>query len=775
MPPQPADRTQTDRPAGSIPVLMVLVLLVAAGLVVVQRYEPPAVVAADAPSDIFSAARAYQRLEDLLPDNQPHPIGSPANERFRLRLRRQLKELGLDPEENDHWVSAGRGSTTSLVLARNLVAELPSSNPDLPAILLSCHYDSVPAGPGASDDGAAVAALLEVARILLEERPLPRPVILLFTDGEELGLDGARGFSRFNEMADRVGLVVNFEARGSTGGSLMFETSEGNLWIVDQVARALPRPMSSSAYVSVYRKMPNSSDLTVFMQRGLDGINFAYIGRPKHYHTPLDNLANLDQRSLQHHGDNALAIVRQLLNSDWEEASSDEDAVYTDLAASFILSWPASWSTWFSCAILLAMALPFLRICSERRWRVLELSQGLSCWILCLMVGTVSGWLSAVALQALDGTSTPWPAAMHWDLLVPSLASAMGVFLTVHFIRPRPVLLFFQHGLALAAGALALSLVSTGFSYLLLIPAFAATFASLFLLTGRRRDSRILPAACLLVGLITVILSTPYFRQLPDALGLSIASPLLAALVAILLLPVVPLLAPLPRATLRRVALLLFLGTLAAGGLALKSPPFTEFCPQQISLTYLEEIDQESGRLAISPWEGSLPAELTDGFIEAPDSGSLFYDLPGPVYESPRANLPVPEFELLDWNNEGESQSAKIRLIPTLPSQEIVIGMGKGQGLHNISALGRDLPVPKVDRSNRQWLRFRGIPQDGLELILTWKGNPTLLFTLIGITPGLPPHLSDLHRARDGLPGCTAHFGDRSIVLQGVVLDSPVF
>ena len=775
MPPQTADRTAPTRFSGAIPLLLVLTLLGAAGYLTFKRYDPPVVAPADSPAEIFSAERAYQRLQQLLPDSKPHPSGSPANERLRLRLRGELRGLGLDPEENDHWVSAARGTTTSLVLVRNLVAELPSANPELPAILLSCHYDSVPAGPGASDDGAAVAALLEVAGILMQERPLSRPVILLFTDGEELGLDGARGFCRFNEMADRIGMVMNFEARGSAGGSLMFETSKGNRWMVDQVSRALPRPMSSSAYVSVYRKMPNSSDLTIFMRRGLPGINFAYIGHPKHYHTPLDNLENLDQRSLQHHGENALAMVRQLLNSDWQNASSSEDAVYTDLAAAFIVAWPASWGPWFSSAIFVAMALPFLRICSERRWRVLELSQGVSCWILCLLMGTISGWLAAVALQSLGASPTLWPASMHWDLLVPCLASAVGVLLTISFIRPRPVLLFFQHGLALAAGALALSVVGAGFSYLLLIPAFVATLASLFLLTGRNKDPLTLTVACLLVGLVTVLIAVPYLKQLPDALGVSIASPVLAALTALLLLPLVPLAAPLPRVILRRGTLLLALGALTTASLALKSPPFTENSPQQVSLTYLEELDEERAYLSMSPWEGAVPVELTKGLSEVPDSASLPYRIPRPAYLSPPANLPIPEFELLNWNNEDGAQSAKIRLIPTLPAQEIVVGVEQHQELQGITALGNALPLPEFDRFGKQWLRFRGVPEDGLEIILKWESSPTLSFSLLGVTPGLPPHLSKLRRSRDALPGCAAHLGDRSIVLRDIRLDSPVF
>ena len=194
------------------------------------------------------------------------------------------------------WVSA-------LTMARNVMAPLPTTNPDLPALILACHYDSVPAGPGAGDDGAAVAALLEVARALMLKGPLARPVILLFTDGEELGLYGAQAFCENNPLADspqKVGLVLNFEARGSSGPSLMFETSKNNRWLIEQASAGLDRPMSSSAYVEIYRLMPNGSDLTVFMENEMPGMNFAFLRNPKHYHTPFDNLKNLDHQSLQH-------------------------------------------------------------------------------------------------------------------------------------------------------------------------------------------------------------------------------------------------------------------------------------------------------------------------------------------------------------------------------------------------------------------------------------------------------------------------------------------
>ena len=385
------------------------------------------------------------------------------------------------------------------------------------------------------------------------------------------------------------------------------------------------------------------------------------------------------------------------------------------------------------------------------------------------------GWLAATALQHLDKTPTPWPDAIHFDLLVPSFCAVVGVLLTICFLRPEPTLFFFLHGLILALWAFILGVIAEGFSYLFLIPAFTAALASLFLLNNRRENPFLLTTACLLLGSVTTILIVPFLKFLPDALGITIASPLLSALVALLLLPLVPLTGSLSRKCLSCCAALLVLGSLGAGYLALRTPAFTTDSPQQLSLTYFEELDRETGQISFATWEGSVPAELTTGLDPLKDAEHLSFPLPGSIFETKKANLTLPKLELLDWNNESETQSARIRLTPTLPGQEIVIGLDKSQALSGISALGTDLPLPKPDRSNRQWLRFRGITQDSLEIVLTWKRAPTLLLSLIGSTPGLPAHLETLRSTRDQLPGCAAHLGDRSIVLRKVLLESPVF
>src|SRR5207253_129548 len=123
--------------------------------------------------------------------------------------------------------------------------------------------------------------------------PLERDVILLIDDGEEAGLFGAEAFVHEHPWAKDVGLVVNLDARGNRGSSVMFETSEGNGWLIAEFARAVPHPLAASLSMDVYRLLPNDTNMTVFKRAGMAGLNFAFVGGLSAYHTPSDTPANL--------------------------------------------------------------------------------------------------------------------------------------------------------------------------------------------------------------------------------------------------------------------------------------------------------------------------------------------------------------------------------------------------------------------------------------------------------------------------------------------------
>jgi hypothetical protein len=122
------------------------------------------------------------------------------------------------------------------------------------------------------------------------------------------GLLGAHAFVEENPLARGIGLVLNFEARGSSGPVILFETSDENAWLIDNVSKSASHPVANSLSYEIYKRLPNDTDFTVFKRAGYPGLNFAFIDGLVHYHTATDTLANLDLSSLQHDGDYAVEL-----------------------------------------------------------------------------------------------------------------------------------------------------------------------------------------------------------------------------------------------------------------------------------------------------------------------------------------------------------------------------------------------------------------------------------------------------------------------------------
>ena len=348
----PLSRTTGTPRAGHFPILFTLCCWVLIVIAAEFMYRPPQPVTADAPQNVFSAERAEEYLRTLVADSIPHPSGSEQNKVVRERVVEIFKSFGYEPEL--HTTSAKlkyrrTEEDPDIVPLVNIIARLPgSSNEKLGAIAITSHYDSVPYGPGASDDGVGTAALLEVARMLKSEGENRRDIIFLVTDGEEFGLLGATQFVKEHALADEIEFVVNLEARGTTGASLMFQTSEDSQFLTRLLKETVARPVCSSVFQEIYKRMPNNTDFTVYTEHGARGFNYAFIGNVRGYHTPEDSFENVDRGSLQHHGDNALALARKLSSLENVEFEPKR-AVYFDVMARGIVAWPESWSLWASC------------------------------------------------------------------------------------------------------------------------------------------------------------------------------------------------------------------------------------------------------------------------------------------------------------------------------------------------------------------------------------------------------------------------------------------
>ncbi|HEV2865140.1 MAG TPA: M28 family peptidase, partial [Allosphingosinicella sp.] len=350
--------------AGAALLALILVLLGAMAVkgALLSLPAPP-----QAPStNRFDANRAATRLARILGDQRPHPVDSAANDAVRSRLVAELRAIGLQPRITDDFACNGfaRAPAVACARVRNVVATLgPQQGRHL---LLSAHYDSTFAGPGAGDDGIGVATLLETAA-LLRARPLRRPVTLLFNEGEEMGLLGARAFLQRDPIAPRVNALLNFEARGVTGPATMFETSRPNGPAVAHFARAAPRPLANSLATDLYRLIPNSTDVSVFEERPWTILNFAIIGNETRYHSAGDDLQALDLRSLQHMGDQAVALALDFAAGEPVEASGER--LYADLLGRQLITLPLLFGL-----VMLGILLVFFFVEAWRRralWRPL--------------------------------------------------------------------------------------------------------------------------------------------------------------------------------------------------------------------------------------------------------------------------------------------------------------------------------------------------------------------------------------------------------------------
>lgn len=266
----------------------------------------------------FSAVRAASYIEAI--SREPHSVFDPdAHETVRQYLidtvsgfvgAENVLEMNYTKEELGHDTDYG---------IQNILATIPGTSDT--GILLVAHYDSrghigrageLGRSYGAADDGYGLATMLEIAR-LYGDRTIQNTIYLLFTDAEETGLFGAEMAAKETWLMEKVGFVVNLEARGVDGPAYMFETSVNNRKVVDFYRQA-ELPVSYSLATAVYTVMPNSTDFTEFLAIGKQGVNFAVLKGLYNYHTPFDNYTAISLTSIQHYGSQIVPLVETFVS-----------------------------------------------------------------------------------------------------------------------------------------------------------------------------------------------------------------------------------------------------------------------------------------------------------------------------------------------------------------------------------------------------------------------------------------------------------------------------
>jgi hypothetical protein len=297
----------------------------------------------DQPLNEFSTERALKHVKEIA--QNPHFIGSENHLEVKNYLVSELEKLGLEVQIQE---SAVLSKWNNLVETQNILARIKGSDSKKSLLLLS-HYDSAPhtKSLGASDDANGLATILEGIRAFLHQKAAHKnDIVILFSDAEEVGLNGAYAFATEHPWAKEVGLVINFEARGSDGPSMMLaETEGGNAQLIKAFSKAgTTYPVSNSLMCSIYKMLPNDTDLTAFREKAaIPGYNFAYIDDHFDYHTVQDNYENFTPECLEHQASYLMPMLTYFSNSDLTKIKSKEDQVYFNIPFGFI-HYPYSWN-----------------------------------------------------------------------------------------------------------------------------------------------------------------------------------------------------------------------------------------------------------------------------------------------------------------------------------------------------------------------------------------------------------------------------------------------
>lgn len=708
MSPQRAPRLPPETPtAHANRLLLALGLWGALHLLATLSARPPAPLGEDAPTQVFSAGRAAVVLQELARDLGPHPSGTPAAALVRQRIVEHLTRLRYEPQVQEVFSSGPRSSTGTV---RNVIARRPGRVAAESAVLLVAHYDSVGAGPGVGDDLSGVATLLEIARVVRQSSPRRR-VIFLITDAEEHGMVGAAGFAQSHPWMEDVGVVLNLEARGVSGPSHMFETGADNGWLIDLYAESVQDPSANSCSVEIYRRMPNDTDFSVFRDRGLPGMNFAFIDGVYAYHTSVDDLEHISLASLQHQGEQVLACLRAL--DDRRVLPTRGDAVYTSVLGSVLLHHPAQFAPWL--ALLAAAGILWATHRSVRHgrtgWGRLGVGIVFAPFFALAPVALCVGL--AAAMRAGTGEWSPWHASPS-----PTMIAVLGAILCSWCVlAPLGSRLAGSVGATQGAwiwwgmGALFLGLFVPGASYLLTFPALVLAFLGNAVRLSDSVEARLGRVALWALGLAVLIWS-PVQAGLASAFGLdqnvTITVPL-ACLGTLLL----PLLVHAPRAVRRG------LGGVGLACVAFGSvmvfvlPARSSERPGRLNLVYA----QQGGEAEWQAWTygAPLPAELEAVLpldsgprrIRQSWSGSDCYRA-----DAPFLGLPEPRFEVL---SDGVDEDGRRHVIGVLMSplraQRTDLVISSPWPVEVLRAEGADLPA-------LQWARFLAIPEEGLTLEL---------------------------------------------------------
>jgi hypothetical protein len=715
--------------------LAALAVLAGLGVLAVLAVLPPKARGTDAPASDFSAARAFAHVQQM--GKETHPAGSPANDVVRDYLVTTLRGLGLDPQIQDTigMESIGDGPVAA-ARVRNIVTEIPGAD-STGRVILVAHYDSVQTGPGGNDDGAGVSAIVETTRALLTGPDQRNDIVLVLTDAEEACLCGAEAFVSQHPLARDGGVVLNVEARGSSGPAIMFETSAGNADLVSVYGKAVPYPVGTSFAVEVYRILPNDTDFSPFRDSGdFNGLNSAYIDGSAAYHKPQDTPDRMSKDSLQHHGDNLLALVRAFGSQDLagSTAPAGGDATYFPVFGE-LLAYPGSLVLVVAGLALLAVIVLAVLAVRKGKTSLGKIAAAFGLTLVPIIVTVVAAQLFWTVLTLIRpgyaNMMDPWrPIWYRWAIVALIAVIVLGFYAVVRRWLDRASISVGVFGWLAILGVV-MGLLVPGGSYLTALPALAGAIAGIAALYLRDDLARV--GVLALAGLVAVVVLAPTVTLFFPALGLETgAAP---AFFAVLLgLALLPLLDKVPAIvwSLESIAIIMVILT----GVGLAVDRFDARHPMPSQLMYA--LDADTGK-AIWASSESDPGAWTKQYVSQQEDLEGVYPYMHNAWTGPAE---VANLEPSEVTSVRDGNKLRVTIVPQRPAR--LIHFSTQTVISKPVVNGRPVPSREAPFD----LLFHAPPSGGVVLEFEVSGPVTLRVIdgsdgLTGL-PGFKPRPADV-------------------------------
>jgi hypothetical protein len=516
--------------------------------------------------------------------------------------------------------------------------------------------------------------------------------------------------------------------------------------------------------------MPNDTDFTAFREAGFTGLNSAYIDGAAIYHAPTDLPSAMDQDSLQHLGDNALALARALGGRDLSTLTSGEDATYFPVPGLLVrypgsLVWPLA-----ALALVAVLALGWLArrhgLITGRRLAV-AIPLALLPIVVAPVLAQVFWWFLTLVRPAYAAMPID-PYRPQWYRLAVLAIAALVIISWFAVLRRRlgPATLAIAGLSWLAVLGLVLAAFTPGGSYLAALPALAGALTGIVAVLTRGWWTVLAVTAG---ATVAVLILLPTVVMMFPALGLSTgaAGAFIAVLLGLAVLPIVDLLHPAPGGRqglaaigARRLGaaptLVAVLAVLAGTANGLLADQFDAQHPKPTQLMYALDADNGTARwISDEPTTQKWTGQFVSGALHTVNDTLPTY---GPEQvrtgTAQAASLPAPALVLESDSRAGDTRKMTLRLTPQRAVRLVTLHVDAATPVLAATVGGQ--PVPVGAAANSKWgfgFVFHGPPTTGVEISLTVRASGPVTFRAMDGSDGL----SDL-------PGFKARPADTGIL-----------